>query len=487
MIPYFCCVNKWASYFLVVLVTVATIGLMMIQVYWIRDAVKLKQAIFVKDVKQAIAQVVYDLDKLRLEERIKKQNEFYEENRTRLKAYDSINRIMYKNFKNINNQTDIDTLVQNSHKANKILNDLTFSYNQRDPGNFYYSKKRLIDEMIKTSLREKDIRTTFEFGIYSPATNSMILQKTGKYPEELVNESFVFDLNPLGYFYSYTSRLPNELLIYFPNEKGFIISQLWILLVVSVILFLVIIISFSFSIFIIFRQKRLSIMKNDFINNMTHEFKTPISTIALACEALKDKDIQKTESLYDNYVGVISEENGRLGLMSEQILQTAVIDKGQLKIKRTANNMHDIITSAVGSKMMAVESKNGRIEPQLKATNDVVMGDNVHLTNVVINLLDNAIKYCIKEPDIVVNTVNSGNSILIRIKDNGIGISKSNRKKIFEKLYRVPTGNIHNFKGFGLGLSYVKAIVDEHNGDVSVDSEPGKGSTFTIKLPIKKH
>lgn len=477
--------NKLASYFLIALVTIATIGLMMIQVYWIRDAVKLKQAIFVKDVKQAITQVVYDLDKLRLEERIKKQKKFYEENRGSFQVYDSLNQVLYYDYKNINNQTDIETFVQNSNKASKLLNDLTFSYNQRDPGNFYYSKKGLINSMIKFSLKQKDINTTFEYGIYSPATNSMILQKTGKYPEELLNESFVFNLVEMGSF-STIYTIPNNLLIFFPNEKRFIISQLWILLAVSIGLFLVIIISFSFSIYTIFRQKRLSIMKNDFINNMTHEFKTPISTIALACEALKDKDIQKTESLYDNYVGIIGEENGRLGLMSEQILQTAIIDKGQLKIKKTINNMDNIITSAVGSKMMVVESKGGKIDSQLKAAQVEVVGDNVHLTNVVINLLDNAIKYCVEQPDIVINTVNSGNNILIRIKDNGIGISKSDQKKIFEKLYRVPMGNIHNFKGFGLGLSYVKAIIDEHNGEVSVDSELGKGSTFTVKLPIKK-
>ena len=335
--------------------------------------------------------------------------------------------------------------------------------------------------MLTYELKNKDINTSFEFGIYSPATNSMIFQKTGKYPEELLNDSFIFDLNPVGSLFS----LPNKLLIFFPNEKKFLISQLWILLAVSVVLFLVIIISFSFSIYTIFRQKRLSIMKNDFINNMTHEFKTPISTIALACEALKDKDIQKTESLYENYVGVIDEENGRLGLMSEQILQTAIIDKGQLKIQKSLNNIHDIINAAMGSKTIAIENKGGKIEAQLRAQNDEVMGDNIHLTNVIINLLDNAIKYCLEKPDIVINTINSNKSLLIRIKDNGIGISNTNRKKIFEKLYRVPTGNVHNFKGFGLGLSYVKAIIDQHNGEVSVDSEMGKGSTFTIKLPIK--
>ena len=148
--------------------------------------------------------------------------------------------------------------------------------------------------------------------------------------------------------------------------------------------------------------------------------------------------------------------------------------------------MNDIVLAAVGSKKMAAERKGGSIGIELKAQNFTVVGDNVHLTNVVINLIDNAIKYCLEPPEIIVNTINQNNKLLIRVKDNGIGISKSNKKKIFEKLYRVPTGNIHNFKGFGLGLSYVKAIVDEHEGDVSVDSELGKGSTFTVRLPIKK-
>ena len=474
--------NKWASYVLLAIVTVATIGLMMIQVYWIRDAVKLKQAIFVKDVKQAVTNVIIDLDRIKLDERVRRQNEFWKENKSRLQAYDSINQVMYNSFKDINSKNDIENFLHNSNKANKILSDLTFTYNLKEPGNFYYEKKNLIESMITYELGEQGIVTKFEFGIYSPATNSMIFQKTGKYPEELLNESFRFDMSPIVPALSY----PNQLLIYFPNEKKFIISQLWMMLAVSVLLFLVIIVSFTFSIYTIFRQKRLSIMKNDFINNMTHEFKTPISTIALACEALKDKDIQKTESLYDNYVGVISEENGRLGMMSEQILKTAIIDKGHLKLKKTENSMNDIILAAVGSKKMAADSKGGSIGVELKAQNDNVIGDNVHLTNVVINLLDNAIKYCLEPPEIIVNTINQNNKLLIRVKDNGIGISKSNRKKIFEKLYRVPTGNIHNFKGFGLGLSYVKAIVDEHEGDVSVDSELGKGSTFTVRLPIKK-
>jgi len=472
--------NKWVTIATIVLVTLATTGLMMIQVYWIRDAVTLKQSIFAKDVDHAIRQVIFKIDKTRLEERIIKQRKFYEENLNTLKVYDSLNRVMYYNYSNINNQTDIDKFVQSSNIANKILSDLTFSYNQQEPGNFYYSKKALINTLIAEALKEKDIVTDFEFGIYSPATNSMILQKTGEYPQKLLNESFVFDLAPLASLFS----PPNKLLIYFPEVKEYIVSQLWQMLFVSIILFIVIIISFSFSIYTIFRQKRLSEMKNDFINNMTHEFKTPISTIALACEALKDSDIQKTESLYDNYLGIINEENGRLGLMAEQILQTAIIDKGQLKLKKAVNNMHDIIVAAAGSKSMAIESKGGSIKLQLNATNTEVKGDNIHLTNVIINLLDNAIKYCIKAPEIIINTNNNKDLLFIRIQDNGIGISKSNRNKIFEKLYRVPTGNIHNFKGFGLGLSYVKAIVEQHEGKVSVSSELDKGSVFTIQLPV---
>jgi two-component system phosphate regulon sensor histidine kinase PhoR len=307
----------------------------------------------------------------------------------------------------------------------------------------------------------------------------MIVQKTGQYPNELLSEGYFFNLAPLGSLYAY----PNKLLIYFPNEEGFIVKQLWKLLFVSVFLFLVIIISFSFSINIIFRQKRLSEMKNDFINNMTHEFKTPISTIALACEALKDSDIKKSDVVYNNYVGVINEENARLGTMAEQILQTAVLEKGQLKLKINQVDMHDIIQQAVNSKNIAAQEKGGKIELELKANKSKISGDRIHLTNLMINLIDNALKYNLNRPHVVINTINNGGSMLIRVKDNGIGISKSNQKKIFDKLYRVPTGNLHDFKGFGLGLNYVKATAEIHNGTVSVDSEPGKGSTFTIDLP----
>lgn len=479
---YFCFMNKWVTTLIISLVTFATIGLLIIQVYWIKDAVKVKQAVFLRDVEQAMTSVVFEIDKMRLNDRVIKQQKFFQQNQSFYRVYDSLNRLLQSTAGNINTQSEFENFIFNTNLAKNALSHLNYNYPEQEVGNFLFSKKDQIDSLIGKELRDHRIRTEYEFGIYNPATNSMILQKTGKYPEELVRESYVFNLSPLGSLYSF----PNKLLVFFPNERSFVVRQLWELFTISVFLFLVIIISFSFSIYIINRQKRLSVMKNDFINNMTHEFKTPISTIALACEALKDKDVKKSDIIYNNYVGVISEENHRLSTMAEQILQTAVIEKGQLRLKIVEIDVHNIIQDAVKSKQISAIEKGGNIELQLKATNPNVNGDKIHLTNIIINLIDNALKYNLNQPHIVINTVNRDNSLLIRVKDNGIGISKSNQKKIFEKLYRVPTGNVHDFKGFGLGLSYVKATVELHNGQVSVDSEPSKGSIFTIKLPTKK-
>ncbi len=477
---YFCVVKKWTLSIIISLVTMATIGLMIIQVYWIRDAVKVKQAVFFRDVNEAMSHVIFELDRIRFEDRIVHQRKNFLRQRTLRHMQDSLNQAVYQGLKSIQSSGDLDLFIRKTNQASQALQRLSVQMLQTDVGSSIIGNKEILDSLIRTELRKKNIKTEYEFGILSPLTNSMLLQKTGEYPEELLREGFVFDLSSLGFTFGYPSRL----LLYFPNEKSFIIRQLWKLLIVSILLFLVIILSFLFSIFIINKQKRLSVMKNDFINNMTHEFKTPISTIALACEALKDRDVQKSEMVYNNYINVIHEENSRLGMMAEQILQTAVIEKGQLKLKKEVLDLHQIIEQAVNSKRMSAEERGGRIETQLKAPRSQLSGDAVHLTNIIVNLLDNALKYTLNTPEIVVNTINNQDSLLIRIKDNGIGISKSNQKKIFDKLYRVPTGNVHDFKGFGLGLNYVKAIVELHEGTISVDSEPGRGSTFTIQLPI---
>lgn len=225
-------------------------------------------------------------------------------------------------------------------------------------------------------------------------------------------------------------------------------------------------------------------MKNDFINNMTHEFKTPISTVSLACEVLNDPDVPKTDELLHSYIDIISQENKRLGVLAEKILQTAILEKGQLNLRKEELDLHEVISDIIRKMSIQVQIRDGSIVPQLEASNPFIFADRVHITNMITNLLDNANKYTPKKPLITVATENRDEGVLISITDNGTGISKANQKKIFEKLYRIPTGDVHNVKGFGLGLSYVKFIADKHEGEVFVESEPGKGSTFRVWLPF---
>jgi two-component system phosphate regulon sensor histidine kinase PhoR len=225
-------------------------------------------------------------------------------------------------------------------------------------------------------------------------------------------------------------------------------------------------------------------MKNDFINNMTHEFKTPISTISLACQALTDDDISKSENLYKNYLHVIGDENKRLGVMAEKILQTAVLEKGQVKLKKEPMDIHFVINEVIKNICIQVEAKKGDIITEFSAKSNIINADKVHITNVIYNLVDNANKYSLETPNITIATESNNDGIYVSVEDQGIGIGHANLKKIFDKLYRVPTGNVHNVKGFGLGLSYVKTIIEMHNGTVDVVSELKKGSKFTLYLPF---
>ncbi|MBL4624691.1 MAG: HAMP domain-containing histidine kinase [Flavobacteriales bacterium] len=245
-----------------------------------------------------------------------------------------------------------------------------------------------------------------------------------------------------------------------------------------------IIIVFIYAIRTIISQKEVSEIKNDFINNMTHELKTPISTIALACEALSDDTIAQEPGISSRYISMINDENKRLGILVENVLQSAIFDRGTFKLKVEKLDMHQLITGVVNKLEMQVNKKSGQITCNLSAINFYLNVDRVHISNVVSNLIDNAIKYSEKVPQINVITESKNSVFRLSVSDTGIGISSENQRKIFDKLYRVPTGNVHNAKGFGLGLSYVKIIVERHNGSVSVNSSAGKGSTFTIEFPI---
>jgi two-component system phosphate regulon sensor histidine kinase PhoR len=252
---------------------------------------------------------------------------------------------------------------------------------------------------------------------------------------------------------------------------------------VSAVLILTIMFAFSYTITTIFRQKKISEIKNDFINNMTHELKTPISTISLACEALSDPVMRSSEKRMKNFVRMISDENQRLGVLVENVLRSAILDRGEMDLNVDRINLHELAQNVIKNIAIQVNKKGGSIKTDLQAVNPVIMGDRIHLTNVIYNMLDNAIKYSPDSPLVKVSTKDHRNGMLISFSDKGIGVSKENQKKIFDKLYRVPTGDIHDVKGFGLGLSYVKVIVEKHHGEIWVESELNKGSTFNIYLP----
>jgi two-component system phosphate regulon sensor histidine kinase PhoR len=256
------------------------------------------------------------------------------------------------------------------------------------------------------------------------------------------------------------------------------------MLLISVVFIGIIIGAFYYTIRTILQQKKISEIKNDFINNMTHELKTPISTISLACEMLSDKDVSATDGQRQNYIRMINDENKRLGTLVENVLQNAVIERGELKLKRDLLHVHGLLHDSIESFKIQVEKRGGTIKFQPQATDDLVNADRVHLSNVIYNLLDNANKYTTEIPFIEVVTTQVSDHIIVKITDNGMGISKENQKRIFDKLYRVPSGNLHDIKGFGLGLSYVKAIVDLHGGEIGVESSPGKGSTFKFLIPL---
>jgi two-component system phosphate regulon sensor histidine kinase PhoR len=263
-------------------------------------------------------------------------------------------------------------------------------------------------------------------------------------------------------------------------EKESGISQYMYLIVIV----LMVLLFFGYAMIVIIRQKRLSEVKTDFINNMTHELKTPISTIGLSSEMIMRTDVNKEPDKIQKYAGVIFKENKRLQNQVEKVLNIAKLDKNQISLSKEEFNMHDILEEAKENFEFNHTDKEGVISLDLQASDYVIQADPVHMSNVVFNLLDNAIKYCERVPDIKIRTYNDKRQFAFEIEDNGIGIKRDDQKMIFDKFYRVPTGNIHNVKGFGLGLYYVKLIIDGHDGQIQLKSTVGKGTTFIVKLPL---
>ncbi|HRH68299.1 MAG TPA: HAMP domain-containing sensor histidine kinase [Flavobacteriales bacterium] len=270
-----------------------------------------------------------------------------------------------------------------------------------------------------------------------------------------------------------------------PGQRGMLWRGMVPMLIISALLMAIVVLAFLYTIRTIYRQKRIGEIRNDLVNNLTHELKTPISTIGLACEALVDPSMPKTEQQVRTFVTMIRDENKRLGALVENVLQSAVLESGHMLLKRVDLDLHSVVQDVVRSSNIQVSRRNGRIDLDLKAEIHNVQGDRIHLTNLLYNLIDNAVKYAEQEPRIRIVTTNNNEGVTVSVTDNGIGIAPSEQRKIFDRLYRVPTGNLHNAKGFGLGLSYVRTVVERHGGRIKLDSAPGRGSTFHIFIPFE--
>lgn len=341
-----------------------------------------------------------------------------------------------------------------------------------------------LDSILTTELRKNNINIKYNYHItslYPGSPHHSDLTQAESMRDSLGVEIYKKNLSPANRFVD-----PVYLIIHFPGQQRYVFKSMWGSLIVSAVVILILIFSFYYIMVSNLKQKKLSQIKNDFISNMTHEFKTPISTISLASEMLSDSSINQTPDKQQRFLKMIRDENKRLSVLVESILQTSILDKGEFKLKPTELDVHEIINTAISNTQLLIAQKQGTINTFLKAQHYKVYADRVHLTNIIFNLIDNAIKYTRDVPQIDITTQNTAEGIMIEIKDNGIGISKENQRKIFDKFYRVPTGNVHNVKGFGLGLSYVLAVIIKHGGTISVDSELGRGSTFKLHLPFGK-
>ena len=391
-------------------------------------------------------------------------------------------RVLSSNVNYSNNSLE-DSLLErklknNATLINNLVNELALisvSKNINDRVSY-----KQIDSILHVELFANGIQTDYVYDILDVESNSLSIWNDNVNAEIIRNSPYQFNLFPNEFYVQ-----SDKLLLYFPNQVNYLLKNSFKVLSVSALLIIILITLFYYSLSTIYKQKRLSLIKNDFINNMTHELKTPISTISLACEALGDHSLQMEMSQQKMYVGMINDENKRLSLLVDNVLKSAIWDSSSLKLKKELLDIHALVEKVVKSFEIQVKNKNGTIQLDLKATKSHFYFDSIHMSNVIYNLLDNANKYSTDEPIIHLQTKNLEGELIISVKDNGIGIPKEHQNKIFDKFYRISTGNVHNVKGFGLGLNYVKRIIDNHHGKIWLESVVGSGTTISFSIPIE--
>lgn len=516
---------------------IVLIGMVTIQIYWIKNALALKEQQFYQDVKYALKRVSYRLERQEAM-RLFSGNDFFNttsyntpvygvvhdkaivdsalyskkdlfansfesffsannkvcldtnisiicDNRRKYRGEilvhiaDSIQRIVVEH----NNESELHRAMQAQlaklHYKQSMIDDIFLQFFRASPNITTRVSTEELENIVNEELKNVGIKTPYEYLLVNDF--GVLVSKSRDFDPENARSAHRVALYPNDIFGE-----QNHLIVYFPKQRNYIISSLSMMSTSSMGLILIISLCFSYVVYTVFQQKKLSDMKTDFINNMTHELKTPVATISLASEMLKNKSVAENPGKRDRYAQIIHDENKRLGNQVEKVLQMAVMDKGDLNLNIQDISVNDLILKAVDKVNLQIESKHGKLETDFSENDLVIEADQLHFTNIIFNLLDNAIKYSKEIPEIKIASNDLGDRVAISVSDKGIGMNKDEKKRIFEKFYRVSTGNIHDVKGFGLGLSYVKAILDAHGGSIKLLSQPGKGSTFIVIFPKKQ-
>ena len=531
--------KKYLLHILVILMSISLIGIIVVQLFWIKNAINVKEAEYEENVREALENIIKKIerkdaiifisknldhvtiqkigssaiiDKKGLTEYFKDDTLFHlksnsvgittekdikfnivntnknKSNHQQLNNNEEekeLSRIEFTEYDN--NTIIIDDSIFIDNKGNsgsvttdvyvKVLGNMVSEFENRNSPIDKILNLQDLETLIKTEISEKGLGPDFEYAIIE--SEDTTLKKSVGFSDNLVNKSFKANLFPEALVYKSIF-----LHLYLPGKNSFIYRSISFMLIGSIFFTFIIILIFFLTIRIAFKQKKISEIKSDFINNMTHEFKTPIATISLAADSIRNTKIISDATKINQYVNIIKEENRRMNNQVESVLQMSLLEKEKFKIKLHEYDLHELIETAIKNIKIQIQQKNGNINVALHAENPFSMVDETHFLNIIHNLLDNAIKYSKDNLEITLTTQNQNGNIIILVEDNGIGIKKEDLVRIFDKFYRVSTGNIHNVKGFGLGLSYVKAIVNEFNGNINVTSDFDKGSRFKISLPV---
>lgn len=478
--------DKRSVNFLTIAITLALIGLTAIQAEWIMSTLELKRAQFHESVNNALVAVSDRLERAEVTSGIRRRED---------------GRLMLAPGQPLPGPTGTDTVggtiasmpplpeVSSGTAAGRddqreaMISEMVRGILEAGTARSIHERldPRLLDSLLVDELQAHGVNTAVEHAVFDAKGGTVLVHAAPTTATErlLASELRVrlFRNDPRGDVH--------WLHVLIPGQQRLVWGSMRLLLVVSALFTLIIVLAFIHTLRTIRRQKRLNDIRTDLVNNLTHELKTPISTIALACEAITDPSMPKSADQVSGFVAMIRDENKRLGMLVESVLQSAVLDSGTMRIKPVDLDLHAVLRDVERHSSIQVQRRDGHIVLDLKAELAHVTGDRIHLTNVFYNLVDNAIKYSREAPVVRISTRSDANGITVGIADNGVGIAPAEQKKIFDRLYRVPTGNVHNVKGFGLGLSYVKAVVERHGGRIRVESEPGRGSTFHVFLPFE--